>query len=161
MSVIRFLSVFLSLFIVLSLSSPIHAQEKAEESAVQAPDDMAERETLARRMLAINSPREIVAGAAASIAMRYPANEHEGVIRTLIDNYDIKGLEDAMAKIMAETYTLPELRRMVEYNESEEARSARAKTDDYQARVHPEIRRRLDEAMLKARTGGGPDIGAP
>lgn len=67
---------------------------------------------------------------------------------------NIKAIEKTSIEAYADIFTEKELKAMAEYYAKPEAQSAAKKSNDYAARVYPEIIRMLDKAAMRVRTGG-------
>lgn len=119
--------------------------------------DMALRLELAERMHRIRPAREQVDSAIEQVARSgIPPEEQQGFILSMQRIIDYKALEKASVEAMAETFTIAELKAMVEYYEKSEARSASDKFPDYQKKIEPLVYGMLDRAMMKIRTGSAP-----
>ena len=112
--------------------------------------DIALRLELAERMHRIRPAREQVDSAIEQVARSgIPPEEQQGFILSMQRIIDYKALEKASVEAMAETFTAPELKAMVEYYEKPEARSASDKFPDYQKKIEPLVYGMLDRAMMK------------
>ncbi len=100
------------------------------------------------------SVRDQVNAAIEEVVRAQPASEQE-VFRVNMRNVlNYQALEKISIDAMAEIYTVPELQARVDYYAKPEAQTAAKKDDLYGQKVYPEIIRMLDQAMMRARTGG-------
>lgn len=142
--------IILSVFCVLSMAVPAGAQDADT-------GDMAARLELAKRMNSIRPARMQVEEAVAQVTANLPAAEADKVKQMVEKHFDFERLQEMSIKSMAETFTVPELEKMVSYFESDEAKAIEKKLPAYQAKVNPEIVRMLDAAIINERTGGPGD----
>ena len=147
----------LCLIVLLAISqAPVFAQDKAEsqsqpEEKVDATYE--ERIELATKMHDLRPVRAQVEGAIDRYAETRPANERESFKTAMRSVFNLKALEKISVDAYAETFTVEELRSMVEYYSKPEARSASDKYENYAAIVYPEIVRMLDRAAIRLKTG--------
>ena len=143
--------------LLLFIQLPAHAQEAEAPSEVVSPvaDDptYAERLELAEKMHELNPVRSQVYGAIDQFALRRPAEEREAFKSSMRNVFNIKALEKISVDAYAATFTVEELRAMVEYYSKPEAKSAGEKLANYNALVYPELMRMLDRAAMRIRTG--------
>lgn len=123
--------------------------------------DWEERVALATRMHEIQPSKDQVDDAVVTVAQRLPQQERKGFEIAMKKILDYKTLEKASIEAMAEIYTLPELKAMVAYNETPEARSISRKFEAYQGRIQPKVFEMLDRAMMQVRTGTAPGQAKP
>lgn len=138
------------------VQNPMAQVPNSEMPVVQSDQDLARRVELATQWHKIMPVpvRDQVNAAVDQAALSQKEGERE-IFKTNMKNalnYD--ALEKISIDAMAETYSAAELEAMVEYYSKPEAKSAQAKYDAYANKVFPEIRRMLDQALMRARTGG-------
>jgi len=126
-------------------------QAQASAEAVNVTYD--ERVELAKQMHELRPVRDQVEGAINQYAQTRPPAERESFKTAMRNVFNVKALEKISVDAYAETFTVEELRAMVEYYSKPEARSASAKTAQYGAIVYPEIVRMLDRAAIRLRAG--------
>lgn len=151
--------------------SPVLAGEGASSAPAVASDagssggddvprergaDWDARLALAKRMHEIQPAAAQLDDAIASVAERLPVQERKGFEIAMKKILDYKALERTSIDAMAETFTLPELKAMVAYNESPEAQAISKKFAIYQGKIQPKVYEMLDRAMMQVRTGSVP-----
>ena len=126
------------------------------EAAPADTSDLARRVELSKQWhkLMPVPVREQVNAAIDQSAQSQPENTREIFKANMKNALNYDALEKISIDAMAETYSATELEAMVEYYSKPEAKSAQAKYDAYANKVFPEIRRMLDQALMRARTGG-------
>jgi hypothetical protein len=152
----------LLLFVVLAALLPVtvHAETTPAPTAApvtqQDPADLEKRIELAKKWhdLMPVSVREQVNGAIDEAANQQPENEREVFRANMRNVLNYQALEKISIDAMADIYTAAELEALVDYYSKPEARSAHEKYQHYAEKVYPEISRMLDQAMMRARTGG-------
>ena len=65
--------------------------------------------------------------------------------------FDYKKVEEESIQAMAETFTAPELKAMVDYYSKPEGRSAAEKLGDYDAKLTPILQKAMDQAFMDIR----------
>ncbi|MCB1555760.1 MAG: hypothetical protein KDJ15_00435 [Alphaproteobacteria bacterium] len=154
---IRFL-----LFALLFLTTfPLYA--RAQESAPAPQEnvsvdpgpaaDLDRRRALALEMHAIRPAADQVMAAIAAMAVNVPEDKQAAFVEQLRGALDFDALTALSVDAMVETFTTPELEKMVAYFGSPEAASISEKLPVYQAIVEPEISKMIDEALMISRTG--------
>ena len=132
--------------LLLVLPSVSHAQE----------DDFAERLVFAKKMLEIRPADAQLSRALDMYIEQYMFNDTpEDRIRfrdALLKTINAKALEKFAVDAYAETFTLLELRSMVEYYSKPEAQSAGLKMNALNSKISPEIVRMLDQALMRVKT---------
>lgn len=128
-------------------------QAIADSTAQRQAPDWAERLALATRMHEIDPAASQLDDAIATVSARLPASERKGFEIAMKKILDYKTLEKTSIEAMAETFTLAELKAMVAYNETPEARAISEKFPLYQQKVQPRVYEMLDRAMMQVRTG--------
>lgn len=119
--------------------------------------DAALRLDLAERMHKIRPARTQIDSAIEQVAQgNVPPQEQQAFILSMKRIIDYKALEKASIQTMAETFTYPELKAMVDYYEKPEASSANEKFPEYQKKISPLIYQMLDRAIMQVRTGSAP-----
>lgn len=119
------------------------------------------RRALAEQMIELTPPRPMVATAARDIASRMPQQNQVPVFEGLMRQFNFERMEAAMVDAMAEVFTEAELRRMVDYHSSPEMQAINEKMPVYQAMIEPMMKRLMDEAFMRARTGAASDVAPP
>ena len=127
----------------------------AAAPAAQQPDDLEQRLDLAKKMHEIQPANAQVVKAIEQVSQQLPPQDREAFKNAMMKSIDDVKLETLSVKVMAETFTAPELERMLSYFSSPEARAISEKMPVYNGRMQPEIMKMLDAAMMAARTGGG------
>ena len=123
--------------------------------AQEKPADMDQRLDLARKMHEIQPANAQVGKAIEQVSMQLPPQDREGFVSTMMKSIDGEKLEVLSVTVMAETFTVSELERMLSYFSSPEAHAISEKMPVYNSRMQPEIAKMLDAAMMSARTGSG------
>ncbi len=148
------------LLLALVLSGPALAAETsaapATEVPAQDPADLDKRIALSKQWhgLMPMSVREQINIAIDEAANQQPENEREVFRANMRNILNYQAIEKISVDAMAEIYTAAELQALVDYYSKPEAKSANTKYQAYAARIYPEITRMLDQAMMRARTGG-------
>ena len=137
----------------LMVQMPAFAEDEAAAPAVAEDPTYEERIALATKMHELRPVREQVDHAIAQYAQSRPEGERESFKSAMRNVFNIKALEKISIDAYAETFTVEELRAMVEYYSKPEAISASDKLNSYAAIVYPEIVRMLDRAAIRVRTG--------
>lgn len=146
--------------------APAQAQTEARESPSTTFEslkhgtnagDMAIRLDLSEKMHKIRPARKQIDSAIEQVARSgLPVEEQQAFILSIKRIIDYKALEKTSIEAMAETFSVPELKAMVDYYEKPEAQSASEKFPDYQKKIEPVIYQMLDRAMMQVRTGSAP-----
>jgi hypothetical protein len=126
---------------------------------VMAQDEQGGYDTrleLADQMLDINPPREQVRAAIEAYISQIMATrsqaEQDQFRTAMLSIVNHKAIEQLSRDAYADLFTEAELRAMVEYYSKPEAITARAKLNEFQGRITPEIVRMIDQALIRART---------
>ena len=146
---IKALSVILCALCLLVVT-PLYAQESDQQA------DFERRLELAEQLQEFRPAREQVDNAIDQYVSRISPQRRETYRAALKNILNYKALERISIDAYADVFTAEELTAMVEYYSKPEARSAADKFDEYGAQVYPEIVRMLDQAMIRAKTGGAP-----
>lgn len=85
--------------------------------------------------------------------MSRPEGERETFKTAMRNVFNVTALEKISTDAYAESFTVEELRAMVEYYSKPEAISATEKFQNYANIVYPEIMRMLDRAAIRIKTG--------
>lgn len=125
------------------------AAEQTKEEDVSYEERMA----LAKKMHELRPVREQVEEAINQYANTRPVEERESFKSAMRNVFNIKALEKISLDAYVETFTVEELRAMVEYYSKPEAKSASEKINNYAAILYPELMRMLDRAAIRVRTG--------
>ncbi|MCE7886401.1 MAG: hypothetical protein DYH13_02725 [Alphaproteobacteria bacterium PRO2] len=160
---------FLLLFAL--LPAPLFAADEKPAAAAEAPKqdpaDLDKRIALSKKWHGLMpvSVRDQVNIAIDEAAAMQPENQKEIFRANMRNILNYQAIEKISIDAMAEIYTVAELQALVDYYSKPEAKSATAKHQLYAGKVYPEITRMLDQAMMKARTGGvgtgGPSTPVP
>ena len=126
---------------------------EAEAAAIANDPTYDERRQLAAKMHELRPVRDQVEMAIDQYAQSRPASERESFKVAMRNVFNVKALEKISVDAYAETFTVKELRAMVEYYSKPEAISASDKFSDYANIVYPEIVRMLDRAAIRVKTG--------
>lgn len=146
----------------LSLSVKASAEDKKAVAAAPAiaaeakPADMDQRLDLAKKMHEIQPASTQVVKAIEQVSMQLPPQDREAFKGAMMKSIDGEKLEGLSVQVMAETFAVPELERMLSYFSSPEAHAISEKMPVYNSRMQPEIAKMLDAAMMAARTGSTP-----
>ncbi len=124
------------------------AKAENEDEAI-----LAQKIALAKRMHEIRPTRTQVDSAVGSAAMMLPASERQNFTVTMKSMLNYNAIERISIDAMVDTYTLIELKSMVEYFSKPEAKSASAKVQNWARAVNPHIVKMIDEAIMRIRTG--------
>lgn len=138
-------------YIFVLLLSLVALQAQAQ-TAAQNPD-MQKRVALAARMADLTPPRAAVDDAIQAIASRAAPEDRAKEQQAMSAAFDYPAFRQIVITRMAETFTTPELQKMVDYNSSPEAQSIAKKMPAYQTSLQPDMTRMLDVALMVARTG--------
>ena len=112
------------------------------------------KQELAKEMNEYRPVQDQVEIAIDQIAQQFPDGDRAAFKSFMRNHLDFQAIEKISVDAMADTFTVEELKAMVEYYAKPEARSASEKLQGYQEKVSPEIIRMIDKVMMKARTGG-------
>lgn len=119
-------------------------------------DDFDQRMALATEMLKINPAQDQLANAVdiyiKNYMFAYPQREQEIFRTAMLEVLNPQALEKISIDAYAETFTREELEAMVEYYSRPEAKSARLKEAQLNAKIAPEMTRMLDQALMRVRT---------
>ncbi len=124
-----------------------------ESEAVNTDPTYDERLELAKKMHDLRPVRDQVENAIAQFSQTRPPAERETFKVAMMNVFNVKALEKISIDAYVDTFTVEELRAMVEYYSKPEAASASDKLGNYSAIVYPEIVRMLDKAAMRVRTG--------
>ncbi len=130
--------------------------EKSMDEAKAELDDekiAAEKIELARIMHRIRPTRDQVDGAIRRASMALPQSERQAFTGAMQGMLNYNAIERISMDAMVQTYTLKELKSMVDYFSKPEAKTASDKTGYWARAVQPEIARMIDRAMMRVRTG--------
>lgn len=134
--------------------TPLFAEEAAPaEQSAEKDASYDERMELAKKMHELRPVRAQVEEAINQYANTRPQNERESFKSAMRNVFNIKALEKISLDAYVDTFTVEELRAMVEYYSKPEAKSASLKFNNYAAILYPEIMRMLDRAAIRLRTG--------
>lgn len=158
-------ALLLAAIAILSVPSFSWAQTPAATpvtaAAPAAPEgDPAKRLELATRMAELSPPRDVVELAIGQIIATAPAAEQQELRSKMLSAFDFDGFRQTVIKSMADTFSESELQAMVDYNSRPEAKSIAKKMADYQARIQPDMTKKLDVALMVARTGRAGEVKA-
>lgn len=112
-----------------------------------------EKQSLAKQMHQIRPTRLQIDGAVKRASLMLPANEREPFVNVMNSMLNYNAIERISIDAMVQTYTLAELKVMVEYFSKPEALTAAAKMGHWAGQVQPEITRMIDKAILRIKTG--------
>ncbi len=132
--------------ITLGFAAPSSAQNAA------APD-LDKRIELARKMHEVRPMVVPIEEAVQQLAQRYPKEKRELFISTILNAFDRESLTEISVKAMAETFTVAELEKMIEFNSSPEGKAITEKMPVYQSLVEPELMKKVDKALMEVRMG--------
>lgn len=138
------------------LTSPVLAAD-TKASSVSVPalnaEEKAERLKLAADFADIKPIREAVDRDIENATMGMGDDEKEQFMRfvQLRINYD--KIEHDSINLMAEMFTVAELKAMIAYYGSKEGQSAENKARDYTAKIGPLVSSAIDGAMMDAKLG--------
>lgn len=123
----------------------------------QQPADFNERLEIAKQVQALQPVAGVVEATIRSLALRYPADQRESFIRGVAQAVDIRAVEQDAVKVMAETFTLNELKVLYAYRSSKEGQAIKEKTPIYQTLVERNLFKHLDRALIQVKTGAPSD----
>ena len=134
----------------------VSAPMSATEAPKQDPADLDKRMALAKKWhdLMPVSVRDQINAAIDQAANTQPEKEREIFKANMKNILNYQAIEKISIDAMAEIYTAAELEALVDYYSKPEAKTANEKYPIYANKVYPEITRMLDQAMMRARTGG-------
>lgn len=112
-------------------------------------------------MADLSPPREVVEIAINQIISTAPAAEQQELRSKMTSAYDFDGFRQTVIKSMAETFSEAELQAMVDYNSRPEAKSIARKMSAYQSKIQPDMTKKLDVALMVARTGRPGEVKPP
>ncbi len=137
----------------------LDAKNNLEKGLVEAKkenedkDILAKKIELAKKMHHIRPTRVQVDAAVKRAAQNLPSFERQNFIVAMQSMLNYNAIERISIDAMVETYTLAELKAMVDYFSRPEAVSASAKMESWAKAVQPEIIRMIDRAMMRIKTG--------
>lgn len=123
------------------------AQEAAD------PGNAKQRLALSRQMHEIRPIKMQVEEVITQMALRYPENRRDEFISRMMEIFDNQTLTEISVHAMADTFTVPELEKMIEFHGSPEGKAVSKKMPVYQALVEPELIKKIDQALMELRTG--------
>jgi len=126
------------------------AEAKAEN---ENKEILAEKIALAKEMHQIRPTRKQVDSAVKRAAQNLPSFDRQNFIVSMQSMLNYNAIERISIDAMVDTYTLVELKSMVEYFSKPEAISASSKVSSWARAVQPEIVRMIDRAMMRIKTG--------
>ncbi len=135
------------------------AQIDLEKGLAEAKVENEDKETLGKKLALAKTMHEIrpvrvqVDAAVKRVSERLPAYERQNFVVTMQSMLNYNAIERISTDAMVDTYTLEELKSMVEYFSKPEARSASTKVNSWARSVHPEIVKMIDRAMMRIKTG--------
>lgn len=122
----------------------------AQEAADPA---FAERLALSKKMHEVRPINLQVEKVVEQMAARFPEDQRDKFIERMIDVFDKEALTDISVQAMAETFTAPELEKMIEFHGSPEGKTITEKMPVYQSLLEPELVKKIDKALMEVRTG--------
>ncbi len=126
----------------------------AEAEAELLDDDLLRKKlSLAKKMHKIRPTSEQVDSAVARASLGLPVRDRENFVMSMRSILNYNAIEKISIDAMVSTYTLVELKSMVEYYSKPEAQSASKKIFFWGGKVQPEIVNMIDKAMMRLRTG--------
>lgn len=146
----RVLSLTLFVLGILAMALPAHAQAGAEGTLNRRID-------LARQMHEIKPLAVEIEDSVRQLSLRYPEDVRVLFVSRMMQTFDRETMTEISVKAMAETFTVAELEKMVDFYGSPEGRSIAGKTPVYESLVQPEILKRIDKALMEIRTGKAAD----
>lgn len=135
------------------------AQIDLEKGLAEAKAENENKETLGKKLALAKTMHEIrpvrvqVDAAVKRVSERLPAYERQNFVVTMQSMLNYNAIERISTDAMVDTYTLVELKSMVDYFSKPEARSASTKVNSWARSVHPEIVKMIDRAMMRIKTG--------
>jgi hypothetical protein len=143
-------------------AAPSATTAAAPVASAPVPDgDPAKRLDLATKMADLSPPREVVEMAINQIISTAPAAEQQELRSKMMSAYDFDGFRQTVIKSMADTFSEAELQAMVNYNSTPESKSIAKKMNAYQSKIRPDMTKKLDVALMVARTGRAGEVKAP
>ncbi len=133
--------------------TPAPAAEPAAASQPVADADLAARAALAAQVADLTPPRASIEMAIDAIANSAPVAQRREIRSKMLAAFDFAAFRQAAIDTMAQTFTEPELRKMLEYQSSPEAKSIAQKMPSYETKIQPQMTKMLDVALMVARTG--------
>lgn len=134
-------------------------QSEIEKSLEEAKAELEDQATLKRKLELANKMHQVrptrtqVDSAVDRAALNLPARDQKPFRQAMRSILNYNAIERISIDAMVSTYTLKELETMVEYYSKPEAISASRKIGFWATEVQPEIRRMIDRAMIRIRTG--------
>jgi len=119
----------------------------------QEAGTLEQRTALAEKMHVIRPLDLQIERSIGQLAERYPPDVRAKFVRKMNEVFNKEEIEKVSVKAMAETFSVTELEAMVAYYGSDEGQSAQEKMIVYQSLVQPELRRKIDQALMQLRTG--------
>lgn len=146
---------------ILLFSAPVMAAEvqtpvEAVRAAAILSGDEKERLELAEKMHDIWPIRTRMESALEAVANGFPEENRAKIKAAMRKSVKFDQLEEASIKAMAEIYTVPELKAMIEFYGSDMGKTISSKTPEYELALRPIIMQMIDKAMLDLRTGQQP-----
>lgn len=115
--------------------------------------DLDKRMELSRKMHEIRPMTVQIEDAVKQLSLRYPEDKREIFITTMLQTFDRESLTAISVKAMAETFTVAELEKMIDFHGSAEGKAITEKMPIYQSLVEPELLKKIDKALMEVRTG--------
>ncbi len=144
-----------------ALAPPATTASTPAASTPVPEGDPAKRLDLATKMADLSPPRDVVEIAINQIISTAPAAEQQELRSKMMSAYDFDGFRQTVIKSMADTFSEAELQAMVDYNSTPESKSIAKKMSAYQAKIRPDMTKKMDVALMVARTGRAGDAKAP
>lgn len=135
------------------LQSPVLAADSATPAAAVSASERAERIKYATDFADIKPIREAIDRDIEAAAMGMTDDEKEEFMRFVQLRIDYEKIEKESIDMMADMFTVPELKAMVTYYGSPEGKSAEDKAMVYTSKIGPQIASAIDGALMDAKLG--------
>ncbi len=115
--------------------------------------DLQKRIELAQKMHEIKPLNVQVEAAIEQLSKRYPEEKRALFVSKMMQTFDKSTLTEISVNAMAETFTVAELEKMIDFHGSAEGKAITEKMPIYQSIVEPELVKKIDAALMDVRTG--------
>lgn len=137
------MKILLAVFLLL-LSGPAFAQD-----AAKPPADMKERIALATQFHKIRDLKIQINKTLDTMGESLTPEGKTKYQSEMRRVFNYKVVEDASIKAMAETFTVPELKALIDFHSKPEGRSATDKMGEYDAKLMPTLKNAVDGALTE------------
>ncbi len=133
--------------VILLMSASVMAQDNTADQNYQ------QKVSLAQKMHQIRPMNVQIEDAVKRLSLRYPEEKRALFVSKMVQTFDSKALTELSVNAMAETFTVAELEKMIDFHGSAEGKAITEKTPVYQSIVTPELVKKIDKALMEVRMG--------